>query len=82
MNNKQIEKITSLLEGENYKSMSPEEYLSHVKKGYKLWVLDSATSGNDDVLVGMTEEEVMGDVCHHFDVKELPETWSVKEIEF
>jgi len=67
------------------KSHTAGELRERFMKGEGLWLLDTFTSGNDDLLLGESEEEVRGDVVdwlqtHTPPVEEIPEDWSLTEL--
>ncbi len=43
--------------------------------------LDTDNSGNDEILEGTTRAEVLQDVLSHHEIDELPEGWTLEEIE-
>ena len=64
----------------NYRSHAKTEVLEALKKGEKVWRLDTGNFGEDDVLIGGTMEEALADVLSHHELAELPEDWEITEI--
>ena len=64
----------------NYRSHAKEEVIEALKKGEKVWRLDTGNYGEDDVLIGGTMEEALADVLAYHELAELPEDWEITEI--
>lgn len=58
------------------KSHSLEELIAASLAGDQVWHLDTDTDGEDDVLIG-SKREVETDLCHHFEIEELPSHWEL-----
>ncbi len=43
--------------------------------------LDTENAGCDEVLIGSSKDEVLQDVLNRYEIDELPEGWSIEEIE-
>lgn len=59
------------------RSHSKEEIIEALKKGIPVWELDTGLDGHDDILIGGSYEDTIFDICHHFDLPELPEHWKL-----
>ncbi|MHC4644064.1 MAG: hypothetical protein ACYTBJ_01085 [Planctomycetota bacterium] len=62
---------------------SKSHTMEELTEGFRtqhIYVLDAGTSGNDDLLLGLTGDDVEADVLAHFELKELPESWSIRNI--
>jgi hypothetical protein len=69
----------------NFKSHSKEEILKALSEGKKLFVLDTGSAGEDDILIaehGEGREDVLADVLAHHEMAELPEDWYLEEIDY
>ena len=64
----------------NYRSHMKAEVIEALKKGEKVWRLDTGNYGEDDVLIGGTMEEALADVLSHQELAELPEGWELTEL--
>ena len=42
-----------------------------------VYELDTGNDGEDDILIGETEEGVVADICAHFDMEALPPHWTL-----
>lgn len=64
------------------KSHSVEEIKKMVKEEpeLKIYDLETGTSGNDDVLVGVDYDDVLTDVLAFHEIDELPEGWEIREM--
>jgi hypothetical protein len=68
---------------EDSKSHSPGELERAVIRGETLWLFDSGTSGNDDILAydtSVTEPEVEQDLLAFFELNAWPEQWSLRPL--
>lgn len=45
------------------------------------WKLDTGNSGNDEILEGFSRDEVLQDVLNHHEIDEMPEGWTLEEVE-
>jgi hypothetical protein len=50
----------------NYRSHTQEEIRDAIARGTEVWVLDTGSDGQDDVLIG-SREEVFQDICSFHD---------------
>lgn len=63
----------------NYRSHMKAEVIEALKKGEKVWRLDTGTAGEDDVLIG-NYDDALADVLSHHELAELPEGWEIIEL--
>lgn len=57
----------------NVKSHRPAEIAAAIEAGDEIWLFDSGTSGNDDLLIyptGTDEETIRNDLLAHFELGE------------
>jgi hypothetical protein len=69
----------------NFRSHSKEEIKKAISEGKKLFSLDTGNAGYDDILIADTNEtrqDVLEDVLAHHEVSELPEGWTLEEIDY
>lgn len=62
------------------KSHTPEEIREAMKRGETVWVLDTQTSGNDDILIGNDRDNLVADILLYHDLEEFPAEWTLPEI--
>lgn len=63
-----------------YRSHTPEEIRKAIEQGAEVWVLDTGSDGEDDVLIG-SREEVFQDICAINQFTDLPPHWRLKPFE-
>jgi len=63
-----------------YRSHTEEEIRNAVAKGAQVWVLDTGSDGEDDVMIG-SREDVFQDICCFHDISEFPPHWHLKPFE-
>ena len=64
-----------------FRSYSKKEFKKAQKEGKTLWELDTANDGEDDILIGETEKEVVIDILHHHDLTKFPINWTLSKVE-
>ena len=64
----------------NYRSHTREEIRTAIAKGAEVWVLDTGSDGEDDVLIG-SREAVFRGICSFNDITELPPHWHLRPFE-
>ena len=62
------------------RSWTDDEIIAAYKNGKKIFVLDTGTAGQDDILIGNTYQNVLVDVLDNEEVSELPKGWNIEEI--
>jgi len=65
----------------NFRSHSKKEIQEAQKHGKKIWMLDTGTYGEDDMLIG-EKEEVFGDILCYYEIEKLPDGWTLEEIDW
>jgi hypothetical protein len=63
-----------------YRSHTEKEIRDAIAKGARVWVLDTGSDGEDDVLIG-TREDVFQDICSLHDIREFPAHWRLQPFE-
>ena len=58
----------------NYRSHDKHDIHRAILNGQPVYVLDTGSDGEDDVLIGNLAD-VTFDLCHHFEVSNLPDNW-------
>lgn len=69
----------------NFRSYSKKEIKKAFSEGKKVFVLDTGSAGEDDILIaepGEGREDILADVLAHYEVAELPEGWTLEEIDY
>jgi hypothetical protein len=69
----------------DFKSHTKEEIKKAISEGKKVFALDTGNAGEDDILIADTNEtrqDVLEDVLAHHEVSELPEGWTLEEIDY
>jgi hypothetical protein len=69
----------------NFRSHSKEEIKKAISEGKRVFALDTGNAGEDDILIaepGEGREDVLADVLAHHEMAELPENWTLKEIDY
>jgi hypothetical protein len=69
----------------NFRSHSKKEIKKAISEGKKVFFLDTGNAGEDDILIVEPEEsreDVLADVLAHHEMAELPEGWTLKEIDY
>ena len=61
-------------------SNTKEEIFKAFLADEPVFELDTANSGNDDVLIG-TEEECISDIILHTEFDEMPANWTLRKID-
>lgn len=64
----------------NLRSNTVAQLRSAIAEGNRLYALDTATDGEDDVLYGMDRQEVVNDILFHHDLAEWSDRWTLEEI--
>jgi len=64
-----------------FRSHTKEEIRRAHKQGKEIWALDTGNFGEDDYLIG-SFREVMADICHHYEMEELPPDWSLSKVDW
>jgi len=70
----------SITERAIFKSHTKEEVKEACLKGMKVYELDTGNDGEDDILVGYNDQDVLIDVFNHFEFEELPDHWAIREL--
>lgn len=47
----------------------------------RYFFLDTDSDGNDETLQGETRDDVIADLCHHYEFSDLPSHWELTEID-
>ena len=63
----------------NLRSHTEEELKEAIRKGFKVFELDTGNFGEDDVLFGYDYNDVLIDILSHHEIDELPEDWELRE---
>jgi len=64
------------------RSYSLDELIYAQRNGETMWALDTANFGEDDTLIGSTENEIKDIVCGFHELDEFPSTWSLDRIDY
>jgi len=75
-----IEQVETALYGHSMKSHTLEEVRNALNEGTPVWIVDTGTSGNDDVLIG-DYDEVLTDFLFYLELDELPKDWEIYRLE-
>ena len=69
----------------NFKSHSREKIEKALSEGKRVFVLETGSAGEDDILIaepGEGREDVLADVLAYHEMAELPEGWCLEEIDY
>ncbi len=60
-----------------HRSHTKQEIRDAVARGAQVWVLDTGSDGEDDILIG-NREDVFQDICAFHQISELLPRWNLK----
>lgn len=60
------------------KSHTGKELIAAYLAGKKIWILNSGTSGNDDIVIGEKYEEIMTELLEFHGLEKMPENWKLR----